>query len=153
MAYISYNKLWESEFDGIVSKRVKLQDLNINQLKLEVHDTYKKDEKIKTNFEPNDKDDVINKGYLDSKLLKIDCHLSKLEKDYNEFKLQYNKQNVEDILIQRAVKTTIQILYDKGLFDNFQTAEEVLKDFLFTTRRRPALEKVNDNDDIQWFCS
>ena len=45
MAYISYNKLWESEFDGIVSKRDKLQDSNINQLKLEVHDTYKKDEK------------------------------------------------------------------------------------------------------------
>ena len=30
MAYISYNKLWESEFDDIVSKRDKLQDLNIN---------------------------------------------------------------------------------------------------------------------------
>ena len=140
MAYISYNKLWESEFDGIVSKRDKLQDLNINQLKLEVHDTYKKDEKITTNFEPVDNDDVINKGYLDSKMLKIDGHLSKLEKDYNEFKLHYNKQNVEDILIQRAVKTNIQRLYDWGLFDNFQNAEEVLKDFLFTTRRRPDLE-------------
>ena len=45
IAYISFNKLWESEFDGIVSKRDKLQDLNIIQLKLEVHDTYKKDEK------------------------------------------------------------------------------------------------------------
>ena len=42
MAYISYIKLWESEFDGIVSRRDKIQDLNINQLKLEVHDTYKK---------------------------------------------------------------------------------------------------------------
>ena len=140
MAYISYNKLWESEFDGIVSKRDKLQDANISQLKLEVHDTYKKDEKITTNFEAVDNEDVINKGHLDSKLLKIDGHLSKLEKDYNEFKLQYDKQNVEDILIQRAVKTTIQILYDMGLFDNFQNAEEVLKDFLFTTRRRPDLE-------------
>ena len=110
MAYISYNKLWESEFDGIVSKRDKLKDLNINQLKLEVHHTYKKDEKIITNFEPNDNEDVINKGYLDSKLLKIDAHLSKLEKDYNEVKSQYNKQSVEEILIQRAVKTTIQIL-------------------------------------------
>ena len=143
MAYISYNKLWESEFDGIVSKRDKLQDANISQLKLEVHDTYKKDEKITTNFEPVDDSDVINKGYLDSKLLKIDGHLSKLEKDFNEFKLQYNKQSVEEILIQRAVKTTIQILYDRGLFDNFQNAEEVLKDFLFTTRR-PDLEKVNN---------
>ena len=81
MAYISYDKLWESEFDGIVSKRDKLQDANIIQLKLEVHDTYKKDEKITTNFEPVDNSDVINKGYLDSKLLKIDGHLSKLEKD------------------------------------------------------------------------
>ena len=135
MAYISYNKLWESEFDGIVSKRDKLQDLNINQSKLEVHDTYKRDEKLTTNFEPVDNSDVINKSYLDSKLIKIDGHLSKLEKDYNEFILQYNKQNVEDNLVQRAVKTTIQILYDRGLFDNFQNAEEVLKDFLFTTRR------------------
>ena len=58
MAYISYNKLWESEFDGFVSKRDKLQDLNINQLKLEVHDTYKKDEKIRTNFETIDDSDV-----------------------------------------------------------------------------------------------
>ena len=44
MAYTFYNELSESEFDSIVSKRDKLQDLNINQLKLEVHDTYKKDE-------------------------------------------------------------------------------------------------------------
>ena len=145
MAYISYNKLWESEFDGIVSRRDKIQGANISHLKLEVHDTYKKDEKITTDFEPIDNSDVINKGYLDSKLLKIDGHLSKLEKDYNEFKLQHNKQNVEDILIQRAVKTTIQILYDKELFDNFQNADKVLEDVLFTTRGRVDLfEQVND---------
>ena len=76
MAYISYNKLWESEFDGIFSKRDKLKDLNINQLKLEVHDTYKKDEKITTNFEPTDDSDVINKAYLDEKFKKIDGHIS-----------------------------------------------------------------------------
>ena len=129
MAYISYNRLWESEFDGIVSKRDKLQDSNINELKLEVHDTYKKDEKITTNFEPVDNEDVINKGYLDSKLLKIDGHLSKLEKDFNEFKLQYDKQSVEEILIQRAVKTTTQILYDKGLFDNYDNADSFRRFF------------------------
>ena len=67
MAYISYNKLWESEFDGIVSKRDKLQDLNINQLKLEVHDTIKKDQKIATYFEAVDDEDVRNKAYLDKK--------------------------------------------------------------------------------------
>ena len=143
MAYISYNKLWESEFDGIVSKRDRLQDSNINQLKLEVHDSYKKDEKITTNFEATDDSDVINKNFLDEKLLKINGHLSKLEKDFNEFKLQYNKQSVEEILVQRAVKTTIQILYDKGLFDNFQNADEVLEDFLFTTRSRGDLSEDN----------
>ena len=143
MAYISYNKLWESEFDGIVSKRNKLQDLNINNLKLEVLDTYKKDEKLTTNFEPVDDSDVINKAYLDEKLIKINGHISKLEKVYNEFKLQYNKQSVEEILVQRAVKTTIQILYDKGLFDKFQNADKVLEDFLFTTRRRGDLSEEN----------
>ena len=147
MAYKSYNKLWESDIDGIVSKRDKLQDLNTNQLKLELHDFYEKDEKITTNFEPVIDSDFINEAYLDSKFLKNYGHLSKLEKDYNEFKLQYNKQPVEDILIQRAVKTTIPILHDKGLFDNFQNAEEILKKLLFTLRRRPDLEKVND--DVQ----
>ena len=136
MAYISYNKLWELEFDGIVSKRDKLQDLNINQLKLEVHDTYKKDEKITTNFEAVNGEDVINKRFLDEKLKKIDGHISYIEKDYNEFKKQYNKQSVEEVLIQRAVKTTIQILYDKGLFDNFQNAQEVLKDFFFYHKKK-----------------
>ena len=90
--------------------------------------------------------DVINKGFLDKKLIKRNGHLSKLEKDYNEFKLHYNKQNVQDILIQRAVKTTIHILYDKGLFDNYANADKVLEDFLFTKRRRGDLsEQVNDN--------
>ena len=135
MAYISYNKVWESEFDGIVSRKDKVQDANFSQLKLEVHDTYKKDEKLTTNFEPVDNEDVINKGYIDGKLLNINGHLSKLEKDFKKFKLQYNKQSVEEILIQRAVKTTIQILYDKGLFDKFQNSDKVLEDFLFTTRR------------------
>ena len=150
MAYIIYSKMWESEFDGVVSKRDKLQDAIFSQLKLEVHDNYKKDEKIKTNFEAIDDSDVINKGYMDSKLMKIDGHLSTLEQDYNEFKLQYNKQKVEDILIQKSVKTTIQKLYDKGLFDNFQNSDKVVEDLLFTTRRRGDLsEQVND--DLQWF--
>ena len=143
MAYISYNRLRESEFDGIVSKRDKLQDSNINNLKLEVLDTYKKDGKLTTNFEPVNDSDVINKAYLDEKLIKINGHISKLEKDFNEFIKQYNKQAVEDILVQRAVKTTIQILYDKGLFDHYTNSDKVLEDFLFTTRRRGDLSEEN----------
>ena len=71
---------------------------------------------------------------------KIDGHISYIEKDYNDINLQYNKQSVEDILIRRALKTTIQLLYDKGLFDNYANADKVLEDFLFTTRRRGYLE-------------
>ena len=104
MTYISYNKLWESEFNGIVSKRDKLQDSSTNQLKLEKHDSYKKDEKITTNFEATDDSDVINKAHLDDKLKKIDGHISFIEKDFNDFKLQHNNQPVEEILIQRAGK-------------------------------------------------
>ena len=70
--------------------------------------------KISTNFKPTDDSDVIKKAYLDEKLKKIDGQISYIEKNYNEFKKQYNKQTVEEILIQRAVKMTIQILYDKG---------------------------------------
>ena len=144
MLYISYNKLWEKEFDNIVSKRDKLQGLNCNQLKLEVHDTNKKNEKETTNFKAVDDDDFVNKVYLDEKLLKINGHLSKLEKDYNEFKLQYSTQSVEESLIQRVLETTIQVFYDKGLLDNYADAKEVLKDFLFVTRRRGDLEEAND---------
>ena len=74
MVYISYNKIWESKFDNIVSKRVKLRDklrdMNTNQLKLEVHDTYKKYEILTTDFNPFNIEDVINKAYRDEKLSK-----------------------------------------------------------------------------------
>ena len=71
-AYISYIRLWDSEFDVIVSKRDKLQDANFNHLKLEVQATYKKDGKLTTNFEPVKIKDDINKAYLDEKLKKKD---------------------------------------------------------------------------------
>ena len=117
--------------------------MNTNQIKLQIQITYKEDEKITINFEPTDNSDVIDKAYLDEKILKKDGHITLLEKDYNELKLQYNKQSAEEILIHRAVKTNIQILYDRRQFDNFQKAEKFLKDFLFTTRRRrPDLEEV-----------
>ena len=90
MANISYNILWESEFDNIVFKWIKLQDTNINQFKLEVHDIYKKDERIATNFEISNDEDVINKFYLFEHLLKIHGHLSLSEEDKI---LNYNTTN------------------------------------------------------------
>ena len=62
--------------------------MNNNQLKFEVHGTYKKDEKITTNFEPVKNENVPNKSYLGEKVRKIDYHISYIEKDYNEYKLQ-----------------------------------------------------------------
>ena len=68
-------------------RKNKVQDLNINQLKLEVHDSYKKDEKIPTKFEPIDNEDITNKAYLDEKISKIRGWFSDFEKHYNEVKL------------------------------------------------------------------
>ena len=79
----------------------------------------KKMKKLLTNFEAVDDGDVINRAYLDEKILKLEVNASFIEKDYNEFKLQYNKQPVEGVLIQRAVKTTMHILYDEGFLIPF----------------------------------
>ena len=106
-----------------------MQDIKINQLKLEVHDTYKKDYKITTDFELIDNSDVINKSYLDENMKNLDGHFSYIQNDYDQFKSEHNKQSVEDFLSQRAVKTTTRILYDKELFDNYSNADKVLEDF------------------------
>ena len=76
MAYIKDSKLWESEFDNIVSKKDIVQDLKIGQLKLEVHVSYKKDENLTTKYEPTDDRDVISKTYLHEKISEVDGHLS-----------------------------------------------------------------------------
>ena len=144
MAYNSYDKLWRSEFYNNVSAKDRVQDINLSQLKLKVNDTYKKDEKLTTKFELSNDEDGVNKAYLDEKLSKIESHVSYIEKDYNDFKLLSDKLSVEEFLIQRAIKTTVQLLFDKGLFDNYNNADEVFKDFLFIERRRPDLEEVND---------
>ena len=43
-----------------ISEKDKRKDMNNNHKKLEVNDTYKKDERITTNFEPTDDSDIIN---------------------------------------------------------------------------------------------
>ena len=80
--------------------------------------------------------------------MKINGRISLLEKNFNEFLLNYEKESVEEFLIQRAVKTTIQILYDKSLFDKYANSDKFLEDLLFVTRGRADLEEVN-NDVIQ----
>ena len=111
-----------------------MQDINLNQLKLKVNETWK-DEKI-TSFKSSNDEDVINEAYLDEKLSKLEGHLSLLEKITTNLKYLPTNSLWKKVLLQRAVKTIIQILYDKGLFDFFPNAD-VLKAFLFVVRRRP----------------
>ena len=42
-----------------------MEDLNPNQLKLKVNDTFEKEEKVSTNFELRHDEHVINKAHLD----------------------------------------------------------------------------------------
>ena len=46
MAYISYDKVWHSEFRKNVSAKNRVHDINLNHLKLKVNDAYKKDKKL-----------------------------------------------------------------------------------------------------------
>ena len=121
-----------------------MQDFNLNQLKLKINGTSKKDEEITTNIEPSNDEDENNESYLDEKISKIESHIPCIEKNYIEFKLLSNKQFVEDALNERAVKTTKQIINDKGCFDEYDNANDVLKDFLFVGTRRPDSEEVKN---------
>ena len=122
-----------------------MQDINLNQLELKVNDNYRKQEKITTNFEPSDDSELVNIVYLDGKFSKMETCIIYREKNYKEFQLRNDKQ-MEQVLIGIAVKTTIQILHDKGLFDIYYNAHEVLKDYLLidevNERRRPDSEEI-----------
>ena len=133
-----------------------MRDINLTQLQLKENDTCRKNGKITTNFEPLDKKDVVNKAYLDTKLSKVEGQISYVEKEYFEFKLHNDKQP-EEVLIERAVKTTIQIIYDKVLFDKYDNVDEVIEDYLLIdeVNEKPILdlEEVNDDNVFQWFYS
>ena len=66
-----------SEFNKTVSAEDRVQDENLNQFKLKIDDTYKKDEKITTNFERSKVEDYMNKDYLDGKLSKTEGDLKR----------------------------------------------------------------------------
>ena len=58
----------------------KVQEVSINHLKLEVHESNNKDEKITTNFEASNPEEVLRKGYPGGKLSKIEGQNSYIEK-------------------------------------------------------------------------
>ena len=102
------------------------------------------------NFEPLNIENAVNKGYLDTKILEVEAHLSLVEKNSNEFKLHSDKkkQSDDEFLIEKAVKTSIQIPFDEGLIDNYDIVDEVFKGCLLNAevneRGRLDLKKLND---------
>ena len=125
--------MWRSDY---ASAKVRVQDINLKQLKLKVNDTYKNIEKKTIIFEPHNDEDVINKDNLDTKISKIEGQISYLEKIYNNFKMQSDKQSEHAFLIETAVKTTIYKIYDLGLFTPYiiGSAHGVLQKYLLIER-------------------
>ena len=125
MAYVSYDKVWKGKFYNSVSAKERVRDINQKRLKLKVNDTYKKDEKITANFEPIDDPDSIYKTYPDTILSEIEEQIPYTAKSTTNIKYN-NKQSVEEILIERAVKKTIKMFSDKILFYNSDNARDIL---------------------------
>ena len=48
-----------------------------------------------------------------------------------------NKQSVGEMLNEKTVKTTIRRFYHKGFIDNSDNADEVVKRYLISEKRRP----------------
>ena len=142
------------EFYNDVSAKDRVQIFNIKQLKLKANENYKRDEKIQKFFEPSNNEGVVSKAYLDRDLSKIKIRLSLIQKDSKGYKLLNDKQS-EEILFEGVVKTTIQILFGQGFFDNYDNADEVIKYYLLidevNDRRRPDLEELNDDNVNQCF--
>ena len=72
--------------------------INLNELKLKVNDTYEKDEKITTKFEPSGDGDVVNKADVDTELFKVEGRILFIEKVCNEFEdlERSNKQSDQE---------------------------------------------------------
>ena len=94
-------------------------------MKFKVEDTYQKVEKITTNFEPSDNEDVVSKAYLDKTLSEVNGHISYLEKIFEES--NSGKLSEGEVLIEKAMKTTKLILYDERLFQKYDNADEIFK--------------------------
>ena len=139
MAYISYDKLWRSDFNNNTSAKDSVRDINPHQVKLKVTDTFEKDEEIGTKID-NDPD-VVYRANLDAKLSYLEDHSSYIEKAYNEFKMLKSKQPVEEILKEKTVETTIQIPVGKVSFNKFDKADEVKKSFFLVERLRFDLDQ------------
>ena len=83
-----------------------MQYIYLDYSKLKVNKTYENDETITKSFETSDVLDERNKTYIGEKLIEVFGHMSLVEHNYHEVYLSNKKHSVEEILIERAVKTT-----------------------------------------------
>ena len=88
----------------------------------------RKIKKITIKFEPSNDEDVVIKAYLDTETSKVESHMSYIEKEQKQF--SDLERSIKEVLIEGAVKETIEKLYDKGLFSWFDNAAKVLKSYL-----------------------
>ena len=96
--------------------------------------------KITTKIEAVNDEGVINEEYLNTTLDEEKGHISYIGKNItNEFKY-YERCNGE-VRIEKARKTTIQKVYAKRLFDNYDNANEVLKNYLLMFMNRKVSKK------------
>ena len=82
------------------------------------------------NLELSNNEVVVYKNYLDTVLSNVQGQILFIETDFIEFNLRRDKQSEKEVPIVRVVKTTEQILHNKGLLDIYYNADNVLKDYL-----------------------
>ena len=107
----------------------KLQVINLNQINLEVNGTYKKVENLTTILKVLFDEDVVDKTYSDTKIDELNVYKMFIEKDCieNILRSDIEAKQSGDILIENAVKTRLQILYDRGLFKRCDSTDDVKK--------------------------
>ena len=138
---INYGK---ASFKKNISAKHRVHDNSFNQSKLKNNKTYEKEEKIATNFERSNYEDVKNKAYLDKNLSKTEGHSSLSEKNYDEFRLHSNRKRPRRTQLKELLNQLNKYFIKRDFFDKYDFADEVLKDDRLIARHIPNLEKLND---------
>ena len=72
IAYIRYDNLWRSEFHIKIFANYRVQYTIFHQSKIKAEYTYKKIERITSNFEHSNSEEFVSKVFLDTKSSKME---------------------------------------------------------------------------------
>ena len=103
MVNLNYAQLCSGEFDKIVCAKDRVEDISLKRLEIKVNDAQQKYEK-KLKFEPFIEENVVSKAYLDSKVSKVEAHISFEEKNRRSLTCMAEKHSEEESLLEKAVK-------------------------------------------------